>query len=468
MTTRTTDKTFKKREYPGFVSFYIDSTPDPTTFNQANKSEHWRFAMANEINALADNKTWVLVPPPVNQKVIGSKWVFKTKKNADGTIERHKARLVAKGFNQVAGIDFEETYSPVVRPTTIRIALSLALTFNWPIRQLDVSNAFLNGDLQERVFMEQPQGFIDPNKPDYVCLLQKSLYGLRQAPRSWFEKLSSTLLQFGFKSSYFDPSMFIAQHQGHTLILLVYVDDIIITGSDPVQIDQCIQQLNTRFAIRDLGTLHYFLGLEASYNSNGICLTQTKYFTDLLKRVNMLNCKPCLSPMASGTTLSSHGSELCKDPQLFRSVIGALQYGTLTRPDLSFSVNKLSQFMHSPTEDHWAAAKRILRYVAGTLDHGIQFYRGSPSRINAFSDSDWAGNYDDRRSTSGYCVYLGKNLVSWCAKKQPTVSKSSTEAEYRSLALCTQEVMWLEQILKEIGISQTHKPILWCDNIGAT
>jgi Reverse transcriptase (RNA-dependent DNA polymerase) len=468
MITCTKDRTCKKKEYPGFVSCHVSIESDPTTFTQAHKSPNWRSAMAEEITALANNQTWTLVPPPLNQKVIGSKWVFKTKTNPDGSIERYKARLVAKGFNQISGVDFEETYSPVVRAQTIRVTIALALTFHWSLRQLDVSNAFLNGDLKERVFMSQPQGFIDPNKPDYVYLLHKSLYGLRQAPRAWFEKLSSTLLSFGFKASHFDPSMFLAHHQGHILILLVYVDDIVITGSSPIQVDQCIQQLHSRFAIRDLGPLHYFLGLEATPNDQGLCLTQTKYLTALLTRVNMLNCKPCLSPMASGTIISSQGSAACKDPHQYRSVIGALQYATLTRPDLSFSVNKLSQYMHSPTEEHWTAAKRILRYVAGTLDHGLQFYKQTTPRIYSYSDSDWAGNYDDRRSTSGYCVYLGKNLVSWCAKKQPTVSKSSTEAEYRSLALCTQEVMWLEHLLKEIGIQQSHKPILWCDNIGAT
>jgi Reverse transcriptase (RNA-dependent DNA polymerase) len=468
MVTRTKDRTYKKRAYPEFVSFHVLSNSNPTSFHQANKSPQWRTAMAEEINALAKNNTWTLVPLPPDKRVIWCKWVFKTKQNADGTIERHKARLVAKGFNQISGVDFEETYSPVVRPTTIRVTMSLALTFNWPIRQLDVSNVFLNGDLNERVYMNQPPGFIDPNNPDLVCLLHKSLYGLRQAPRAWFAKLSSTLLAFGFKPCTYDPSMFIAHHHGQILILLVYVDDIIVTGSDPTQVDQCIYQLKSRFAIRDLGLLHFFLGIEATNNRNGLCLTQTKYLTDLLKRVNMMNCKPILSPMASSTSFSITDSTPCKDPHLYRSVLGALQYATLTRPDLSFAVNKLSQYMHSPSEEHWTAVKRVLRYIAGTLHYGLQFYRSSSSQIHAFSDSDWAGDTSDRWSTSGYCVFLGKNLISWCAKKQPTVSRSSTEAEYRSLVLCSQEVMWLQHLLKELGVYPKQQPILWCDNIGAT
>jgi Reverse transcriptase (RNA-dependent DNA polymerase) len=214
-------------------------------------------------------------------------------------------------------VDFEETYSPVVRPTTIRVTIYLALTFHWPIRQLDVSNAFLNGDLNESVYMSQPPGFIDTTNPDLVCLLHKSLYGLRQAPRAWFEKFSSTLLGFGFKPCTYDPSMFIAHHKRQILILLEYVDDIVVTGSDPVQVDQCIYQLKSRFAIRDLGPLHFFLGLEATSNNDGLCLTQTKYLTDLLKRVNMMNCKLILSPMTSDTTFSTTGSSHYKDPYLY-------------------------------------------------------------------------------------------------------------------------------------------------------
>jgi Reverse transcriptase (RNA-dependent DNA polymerase) len=388
MITSTKDNTYKKKEYPEFLSLHVSSESDPMTFLQANKFSHWRAAMADEINALANNQTWTLVPPPHNQKVIGCKWVFKIKRKSDGSIDRYKARLVAKGFNQVSDVDFEETYSPVVRPTTIRVTISLVLTFNWSIRQLDVSNAFLNEDLLEQVYMTQPQGFIDSNNSNHVCLLHKSLYGLCQAPRAWFEKLSSTLIGFGFNASTYDPSMFLAHHQGHVLILLVYVDDIVVTGSDPIQVDQCIQQLNSRFAIRDLRPLHFFLGIEANHNKDGMCLTQTKYLTDLLKRVNMFNCKPCLSPMASSTILSSEGSTACNDPHLYRSVIGALQYATLTHPDISFSVNKLSQYMHSPTEDHWTAAKRVLRYIARTLDFGLQFYKTSALDIHSFSDSD--------------------------------------------------------------------------------
>jgi Reverse transcriptase (RNA-dependent DNA polymerase) len=192
--------------------------------------------MSHEVNALASNNTWTLVPDPTNQKVICSKWVYKIKRKANSDIERYKTRLVAKGYNQEAGVDYEETYSPVVRATTIRAILSLATSHNWSINQLDVSNIFLNGNLTEKVYMAQPHGFIDPTNPDFVCLLHKYLYGLKQTPRAWFEKLSNTLIQFGFKSSFYDPSLFLPHTHGHILLVLVYVDDLIVTWSNLVQI----------------------------------------------------------------------------------------------------------------------------------------------------------------------------------------------------------------------------------------
>jgi Reverse transcriptase (RNA-dependent DNA polymerase) len=468
MITRTRDNTRKAKEFPDFIAHHTSTASDPISFSQANKCTQWRDAMAAEITALADNNTWTLVPPPTDQKIIGCKWVYKTKRNADGTINHFKARLVAKGYNQEHGVDYEETYSPVIRSTTIRVILSLAISSNWSIQQLDVSNAFLNGNLSETVFMEQPQGFLDTTYPNYVCLLNKSLYGLKQAPRAWFEKLSITLLQMGFHSSSYDPSLFISHSNNQILLVLIYVDDILITGNNIISIQHCITHLKGKFTIRDLGTVHYFLGIEANFNEKGLCLTQTKYLIDLLKRTNMATTKLVFSPMASGTTLSKEDSSFFDNPTLYRSVVGALQYATLTRPDISFSVNKLSQFMHQPTEMHWSAVKRILRYLAGSLDTGLQFYRKSTIQIHAYSDADWAGSIDDRRSTSGYCIFLGSNLVSWCAKKQPTVSRSSTEAEYRSLALTCTELMWLQQLLTELGLHSQPTPILWCDNIGAT
>ncbi|KAJ1704596.1 hypothetical protein LUZ63_004375 [Rhynchospora breviuscula] len=468
MMTRTKDKTRLPRKFNDYVAHLASLPSEPLNFTQASTSPDWRAAMASEISALARNNTWSLVPPQPDQKVIGCKWVYKLKRKADGSIERHKARLVAKGYHQEEGVDYFDTYSPMVRPTTIRVILSLAAVSKWQIKQLDVHNAFLHGDLTEQVFMAQPQGFVDQSHPDYVCLLHKSLYGLKQAPRAWFHKLSTSLTAFGFKPSVYDPSLFILHHNGQCVYVLIYVDDILITGSDNSLVATCVHQLQSNFAIKDLGSLHYFLGIEAQYSDKGYFLTQTKYILDLLSRVNMVNAKPCLTPMATGTSLFAHDGPPLDDAHMYRSVVGALQYATLTRPEISFAVNKVSQFMHAPTTTHWGAVKRILRFLCGTLHHGLHLSSTSSLAINAYSDSDWAGSIDDRKSTSGFCVFLGKNLVSWCAKKQPTVSRSSTEAEYRCLALTCTEIMWLQYLLKELNIHTSQIPTLWCDNIGAT
>ncbi|KAJ3705308.1 hypothetical protein LUZ61_009013 [Rhynchospora tenuis] len=397
MVTRTRDNTRKPRQFPDHLAFLASVSTEPTCFSQANMHAEWRQAMAKELDALAQNQTWILVPPPINQRVIGSKWVFKIKRHSDGSIERYKARLVAKGYHQQEGIDFTDTFSPVVRPTTIMLVLSLAVTSKWVIRQLDVQNAFLHGDLTETVYMSQPPDFIDASKPDHVCLLSKSIYGLKQSPRAWFSKLSQALLNYGFVASHYDPSLFLAHVHNHIVVVLVYVDDIVITGSDSNIVNSCITHLHANFAIKDLGELHYFLGLAVTTTDQGLQLTQTKYIHDLLLRTNMLDAKPTTTPIAT--------------------------------------VNKLSQFMHSPTLNQWIAVKRVLRYLSGTIEHGLFIHSNSSLQIHAYTDADWAGSSFDRRSTSGYCIYLGKNLISWSAKKQPTVSRSSTEAEYRSLAI---------------------------------
>jgi Reverse transcriptase (RNA-dependent DNA polymerase) len=285
-----------------------------------------------------------------------------------------------------------------------------------------------------------------------VCLLHKS----------------PTLVHLGFKGSSYDPSLFLHHTNGDIVIILIYVDDLVVTSNNPTLVQSVIDKLKAQFSIRDLGNLHYFLGIEMSANQYGLVLSQTKYLLDLLARVTISTYKPCLTPMVTGVHLTQHGSSLCTDPSLYRSVVGVLQYATLTRPDLAFPVNNVSQFMHQPTEDNWSAIKRILRYVAGTLHMGLQAHNKSNLQINAYTDADWAGNLDDRRFTSGFYVYLGSNLISRCSKKQPTVSPSSTEAEYRSLALTGTEILWLQYLLAEIYLSTQPIPILWCDNIGAT
>ncbi|KAL5727461.1 hypothetical protein ACHQM5_000656 [Ranunculus cassubicifolius] len=345
--------------------------------------------------------------------VVGCKWVFRLKRKTDGSIDRHKARLVAKGFNQKEGINYGDTFSPVVKPCTIRIVLSLALMHNWSIRQLDVQNAFLHGTLDEEVYMKQP--------PD----------------------------------------------ANGTMYVLIYVDDIIVTGSNSQHITHLIHQLSSVFAIKDLGALHYFLGVEVIPHKHGLFLSQQKYIRDILGRTQLEGVKPVNTPLAANTQLSQVGSPKLSDPTHYRSVVGALQYLTFTRPDISVAVNKVCQYMQTPTEDHWAAVKRILRYLKHTITYGLMLRRPQNIHLHAFSYADWAGCPDNRRSTSGYCIFFGGNLISWSARKQKTVSRSSTEAEYRSLATATTELIWIQSLIIELGLS-LPTPTLWCDNLGAT
>ena len=255
--------------------------------------------MIDELAALHHNKTWVLVPRPRGVNVVGSKWIFKTKHRPDGSVDKYKARLVARGFTQQLGIDYGDTFSPVVKPATVRLVLALAVSRGWSLRQIDVSNAFLHGYLSEDVYMQQPPGFEDARFPSHVCKLQHTLYGLKQSPRAWYARLSARLLALGFASSKADTSLFFFRYRDVQIYMLVYVDDIVIAGSSPRAVDGLVHALAASFPIKDLGPLEYFLGLEASYNSGGMTLTQRKYALDLLHRVSMENCKPTSTPFPS-------------------------------------------------------------------------------------------------------------------------------------------------------------------------
>jgi hypothetical protein len=357
--------------------------------------------MEHEYQALLKNDTWTLVPPKPGVNIIDCKWVFKVKKHADGSIERYKARLVAKGFKQRYGLDYEDTFSPVVKPTTIRVLLSLAVTRGWSLRQLDVQNAFLHGVLDEEVYMRQPPGFADPDRPAHLCRLVKALYGLKQAPRAWHARLGTALRALGFIPSTTDTSLFLFQRPQVTMYILVYVDDIILVSSSVPAADRLVSSLRTAFAVKDLGKLHYFLGLEVTHDDTGLSMTQKKYSEDLLRRAGMLQCKPALTPMSVTDPLTSDGGTLlsAEDATEYRSVVGGLQYLTLTRPDISYAVNRVCQYLHSPRDTHWTAVKRILRYVRHTASYGLRLSSASSGLLSAYSDADWAGNPDDRRST---------------------------------------------------------------------
>jgi len=386
----------------------VATSDEPSTVSEALQDENWIAAMDSEYQALHRNKTWHLVHPPHGKNIIDCKWVYKVKRRADGSIDRYKARLVAKGYKQRYGIDYEDTFSPVVKAATIRLILSIAVSKGWTLRQLDVQNAFLHGVLEEEVYMRQPPGYVDKDRTNWVCKLDKALYGLKQAPHTWYARLCGKLETLGFVPSKADTSLFYYQKGWHTIFVLVYVDDIIVASSSKDAIDALLRDLERDFALKDLGDLHYFLGIEVKRSRDGLLLSQQRYATDVVKRAGMGKCKPINTPLASSKKLSAtDGVKLGPDDATrFRSVVGALQYLTLTRPDISFSVNKVCQFLHQPTTVHWSTVKRILRYVQGTLNLGLKARPSQSMMVSAFSDADWAGCPDDRCSTGGFAVFL--------------------------------------------------------------
>jgi hypothetical protein len=330
-----------------------------------------------------------------------------------------------------------------------------------------VKNAFLHGFLSEPVYMQQPPGFEDSQHPLHVCKLNRALYGLKQAPRAWFDRLSSFLLTLGFFSSTADPSLFIHHSSFGILILLLYVDDMVVTGNNPARIQWLVTHLGHEFAIKDLGFLHHFLGIEVRRFDHGLFLCQTRYAKALLSRAHLEGCNPFATLMALHCRKLPPGDEMFPDPTHYRSIVGALQYLTFTRPDICYSVNYVCQFMQSPTVAHFKLVKRILRYISGTSHFGMRLLSSSSLDLYAFADADWAGCPATRRSTMGFCTFLGSNCISWSAKKQSTVARSSAEAEYRAMASATAKLTWLSFLLRDIGLPLLKPPALLCDNLSA-
>lgn len=318
--------------------------------------------------------------------------------------------------------------------------------------------------------MEQPPGFVAQGEygPHPVCRLRKALYGLKQSPRAWFGRFSSTVVTFGLRRSVKDHSVFYqCSSEGKRILLVVYVDDIVITGDDVDGIRALKEFLHTQFHTKDLGPLRYFLGIEIARSPKGISLSQRKYTLDILSEAGMLGSKPCETPMDPQLKLLPEEGVLFSDPGRYRRMVGKLNYLTVTRPDISFAVSVVSQFLNAPRVPHWDAVIRILRYLKAAPGKGILYQNHGHHEMVGYSDADWAGSPMDRRSTSGYCVFLGGNLISWKSKKQSVVARSSAEAEYRAMALVSCELIWIKHLLAEIG-EQVLVPItLFCDNQAA-
>ncbi|GJU27518.1 retrovirus-related pol polyprotein from transposon TNT 1-94 [Tanacetum coccineum] len=409
---------------------------EPTSFTQASKHPKWIEAMNNEISALESNHTWILTTLPSNKHPIGSKWVYRIKYNANGYVDKYKSRLVAKEHTQQEGIDYTETFAPVVKLVTVRTILVVSSINNWHVQQLDINNAFLHGDLNEEIYMQVPSGYKKFLPPNTVCKLKKSLYGLKQANRQWHIKLTTFLLLLGF----------------NTTKISTLIQDI-------------KDKLHQAFSIKDLGALHYYLGIEFLKNTNGIVMTQRKYALDLIEYANLQNEKPAKTPLDLRIKLTYTEGEPLQDPSYYRTLVGKLIYLTISRPDLAFVAHLLSQFTQNPHTSHLQALHRVIRYIKLSPGQGLFLPRHNPAILHAYCDSDWANCPNSRRSITGFGIFLGNTLISWHSKKQPVVSRSSTEAEYRALADYSCEITWLISQLKDLSIFVTTPVRILCDNI---
>lgn len=443
---------------------------EPQTYQEAIESpdsKKWKHAMQEEYDSLQQNHTWELVDKPHDQKVIDNKWVFKIKNNPDDSIERYKARLVARGFNQQHGIDYEETFSPVVRYDSIRTLFAIAAAKKLKMRQFDVKTAFLYGDLQENVYMKQPIGFSDGTNK--VCKLRKSLYGLKQSSRCWNQKFKNFIEEFGFKSSKADPCVFAKTDEKNTVILCIYVDDGMIFGDSDDIINQIIGHLKQKFEIKVVNA-GCFLGIEIDRLSDGsIFIHQKAYARKVIRKFNMESCAPVGVPSDTNQKLlQNDDSEPSNFP--YRQLIGSVMYLAMgTRPDISYAVGVASRYLEKPSSTHVGAAKRILRYINGTLNRGILYHHSMGEiSFNGYSDSDYAGDLDTRKSTTGFVFTVNGSAITWCSRRQSSVSKSTTEAEYIAASEATSELIWLKRLLNEVVPNQFNKPTLYIDNESAT
>ena len=455
--------------------FYRVAYDVPKTLKEAmdsKKSKMWADAMKEEMNSLTENETFTLTPLPRGKQAVGGRWVYAVKESPDGS-ETCKARYVAKGYSQVEGIDYKETFSPTANMTSVRALMQVAVQEDLTLHQMDVKTAYLHAPIDCEVYMEQPEGFEIKSKTGehLVCKLNKSLYGLKQSGRNWNMLLHDHLTENGFVQNDADHCVYSRKSEKEKVILLVWVDDLIIAASNNTLLSDVKEILKRRFKMKDMGPLKHFLGIDFRQSEGEIKMTQKRHVEKILAKFGMSECKPRSTPCEQKLNFDSEGEVI--DSTGYREIVGSLIYiMTCTRPDLSWVVSKLSQYLAEPKQQHWATAKHILRYLKGTMDQELHYQKCEESllQLEGYSDADWAADKDDRRSTSGYCFSLTENgpVISWKSRKQPTVALSTCEAEYMALAATTQESMYLVQLLKGIDSSNQHIPVkIYEDNQGA-
>ena len=455
------------------LSYALLANDEPVTYQEAinsSDSQQWQEAMQEEHNSLLDNNTWELVDRPPKTKPLTGKWIFKKKYHSDGSIERYKARYVIKGYLQKHGIDYEETFAPVAKYDSVRTILSLAATME--ILQFDIKTAFLYGDLEETIYMEQPEGFVSSDK---VCQLKKSLYGLKQAPRCWNKKFNNFLTEYGFTPSTADNCVYISTDKNVTTYLVIYVDDGLCCSTSSSKLEEIKSILTQNFECR-FSQPENFIGLHITRDNNSLSIDQHNYTKKIINKFNMQDSKPLSTPADPHSTLSStptsESEEPFKPPFSYREAIGSLMFLMVgTRPDIAFAVSTAAKFCENPLPSHFNAVKRIFRYLNGTQHYKLSFSGSNDSfsfnELTGYCDADYAGDLDSRRSTNGYVFLLNNGPIAWCSQRQKSVSTSTTEAEYVSASHATKECIWLRKLLSELQLTQQNPSFLFCDNQSA-
>ncbi|GKA91603.1 putative ribonuclease H-like domain-containing protein, partial [Tanacetum coccineum] len=412
------------------------SQEEPKRVAKALSDPAWVEAMQEELLQFKLQKVWVLVDLPKRHRAIGTKWVYRNKKDERGIVIRNKARLVAQGHTQEEGIDYDEVFAPVARIEAIRIFLAYASYMGFIVYQMDVKSAFLYGQIEEEVYVCQPPGFEDPDHPDKVYKVVKALYGLHQAPRAWYDTLATYLLSNGFQRGQIDQTLFIKSQKGHILLVQIYVDDIIFGSTKKELCDEFEKLMKDKFQMSSMGELTFFLGLQVQQRKKGIFISQDKYVHEILRKFNYSDVKSASTPIDLEKPLVQDGDADDIDEHLYRSMIGSLMYLTASRPDIMFAVCACARFQVSPKTSHLLAVKRIFRYLKGKPSLGLWYSKDSPLELVAYTDSDYAGATQDRKLTTRGCQFLGNRLISWQCKKQTVVATSTTEAEYVVVASC--------------------------------
>lgn len=470
---RRSERTPKPRVIENSVTYFcpefIELDNEPTSVEMALSrpdGESWREAMAEELHSFEENEAWELVGIPEGKTVVQCKWVFKRKSDSENKV-RYRARLVAKGFTQRPGIDFNETFSPVVRHCTLRLLMALSIKLDLNICHLDVTTAFLNGYLKEDVFMTLPEGYKTDGCENKVLKLKKAIYGLKQSSRAWNIRVDTFLVNLGYNKSKFEPCLYTKHNESFLTIVTVYVDDFFIFSNDVSEEENVKFKLGQIFKIKDLGQIKNCLGMRVTVDkiNNSITLDQEKYIDQILRKFNMIDCNTVATPIETNVNLVRQ-TDTCKKELPYQQLIGSLMYlSVLTRPDISFAVSYLSQFNNCYNESHWKQAKRVLRYLKQTKNRGLKFLKDDAD-LEGFVDADWGSNSLDRKSYTGFCFKLSGSAVSWESRKQRTVALSSTEAEYMALSEASKEAIYLKNLISEItGVSKCVR--LYNDNQSA-